>query len=195
MKKLLALSLALLLCLTACGPLSMLGEKDDTQPETETQIETEEETLPKLLPEEKFHSPFDFHATQSELWEALSVYENGSIHYHADIDIACPEPSDEVKASWAQMSEDEKAAAQKAFYAENLVPVAEDIGIPGKFCSETSPTAHFTFTTNGQYSKYVEFLKLWAEDDRILSITVTLETVTLPETTLETEAETLVSEP
>ncbi len=189
MKKLLTLSLALLLCLTACGPLSMLGEKDDTQPET--QIETEEETLPKILPEEKFHAPFDFHATQNELWEALSAYEDGSVHYHADIDIACPEPSDEDKASWAQMSDDEKAAAQKAFYAKNLVPVAEDIGIPGKFCSETSPTAHFTFKTNGQYSQYVEFLKLWAEDERILSITVTLETVTAP----NTDAETAASEP
>ena len=187
MKKLLTLSLALLLCLTACGPLSMLGEKNDHDTQPETPIETEEETLPKLLPEEKFHSPFDFHATQNELWKALSAYEDGSVYYHADIEIACPEPGEERLAAWAQMSDEEKAAAQKAFYAKNLVPVAEDIGIPGKFCSETSPTAHFTFKTNGQYSKYVEFLKLWVEDDRILSITVTLETV-FPETDMETAA-------
>ena len=117
MKKLLTLSLALLLCLTACEPKENHEVESEFEPETvveteaEAEAETETETKPKRTPEEKISSPFKGMTDE----EVISFFENVLGPNGADvmIFIDCPSPSPDLEKAWEAMEFEERKEAKK----------------------------------------------------------------------------------
>ena len=179
MKKLLTLSLALLLCLTACEPKENHEVESEFEPETvveteaEAEAETETETKPKRTPEEKISSPFKG-MTDDEIREYMELHYKNSDYYidvmmRADV----PEPSPGLRAEWESMEHADRMAAREEYYQTYTKPMCKEIGIPlSQFGFDHF--AGFSFSDVEEYIEFSAFLDLWAKDDRILSISVAI---------------------
>ena len=176
MKKLLTLSLALLLCLTACEPKENHEVESEFEPETvveteaEAEAETETETKPKRTPEEKISSPFKGMTDE----EVISFFENVLGPNGADvmIFIDCPSPSPDLEKAWEAMEFEERKEAKKEFYREHLHPIAKDIGIPVSFCLDHEGFVAFDIHDAEEYFMLRDIFELWAKDDRVRLIDI-----------------------
>ena len=179
MKKLLALSLTLLLCLTACEPKVNHEVESEFEPETvveteaEAEAETETETKPKRTPEEKISSPFKG-MTDDEIREYMELhYKNTDYYIDVMMRVDVPEPSPELRAEWESMERMDRLSAQNDYYVAHTKPISAEIGIPLSWFT-SSPFAGFSFSDAEEYIEFSTFLDLWAKDDRILSISVAI---------------------
>ena len=179
MKKLLTLSLALLLCLTACEPKVNHEVESEFEPETvveteaEAEAETETETKPKRTPEEKISSPFKG-MTDDEIREYMELhYKNTDYYIDVMLRVDVPEPSPELRAEWESMEHEDRIAAYDEYYQTYTKPISKEVGIPlSKF--GYYGFAGFSFSDAEEYIEFSTFLDLWAKDDRILSISVAI---------------------